>query len=85
MFAEGLMLMVLGMSVVFLFLGLLVLTINTTSFVLRKIIGNGSEEESPAPRASVPVKEDNSNIAAIVASVIDYSREISVKAADNNG
>ena len=85
MFAEGLMLMVLGMSVVFLFLGLLVFTINATSFVLRKIIGNGPEEESPAARTSVPVKNDKAAIAAVVASAIDYSREMSVKAADNNG
>lgn len=85
MFAEGLMLMVLGMSVVFLFLGLLVLTIKATSFVLRKIIGNGPEEKSPAARTSVPEKKDKAAIAAIVASAFDYSREMSVKAADNNG
>ena len=85
MFAEGLMLMVLGMSVVFLFLGLLVLTIKATSFVLRKIIGNGPEEKSPAARTSLPQKKDRAAIAAIVASVIDYSRKMSVKAADNNG
>ncbi len=74
MFAEGLMLMVLGMSVVFLFLGLLVLTIKATSFVLRKFIGNGPEENPPAARASVPAKKDKAAIAAIVASVIDRSQ-----------
>ena len=85
MFAEGLMLMVLGMSVVFLFLGLLVFTIKATSFVFRRIIGNGSEEGSSSGPAFVPVKEDNSNIAAIVASVIDFSRERSIESAENNG
>lgn len=75
MFAEGLMLMVLGMSVVFLFLGLLVLTINMTYLVLRKFIGTGPEDNPPAPRANVPVKENKAAIAAIVASVIDRSRE----------
>ena len=76
MFSEGLVLMVIGMSVVFLFLGLLVLAINATSFVFRKIIGNGSEEESPHGATLEPAKEDNANIAAIVASVVDYSRDM---------
>lgn len=75
MFAEGLMLMVLGMSVVFLFLGLLVLTINMTYFVLRKFVGIGPEDNPPANLANVPVREDKAAIAVIVASVIDRSRE----------
>ena len=76
MFAEGLMLMVLGMSVVFFFLGLLVLTIKSTSFILRKFIGNGPEERPPAPRAPARVKEDKAAIAAIVASVFDHSENV---------
>ena len=78
MFAEGLMLMVLGMSVVFLFLGLLVLTIKATSFVLRKISGKETEEKSPA-------REDKAAIAAVIVSAIDHSRNMSMKAADRNG
>lgn len=78
MFAEGLMLMVLGMSVVFFFLGLLVLTIKATSFVLRKISGTETEDKSP-------VREDKAAIAAVIASAIDHSRNMSMKAADKNG
>ncbi len=78
MFAEGLMLMVLGMSVVFFFLGLLVLTIKATSFVLRKISGTETEEKSLA-------REDKAAIAAVIASAIDHSRNMSMKAADKNG
>ena len=76
MFAEGLMLMVLGMSVVFFFLSLLVLTIKSTSFILRKFIGNGPGEKLPASRAPAHIKEDKAAIAAIVASAFDHSQNV---------
>ncbi len=85
MFAEGLMLMLVGMSVVFIFLGLLVFTIRATSFVFKRIIGYGSEAGFDSVKTKEQIREERAEIAAIVASAIDYSREISAKVAESNG
>ena len=85
MFAEGLMLMLLGMSVVFIFLGLLVFTIRATSFVFKRIIGYGSEAGFANIKTPEQIREEKAEIAAIVAAVIDRSREMSQKVAESNG
>ena len=85
MFAEGLMLMLLGMSVVFIFLGLLVFAIRATSFVFKRIIGFGDEAGFADIKTPEQIREEKAEIAAIVAAVIDQSREMSQKVAESNG
>jgi Na+-transporting methylmalonyl-CoA/oxaloacetate decarboxylase gamma subunit len=85
MFAEGLTLMLLGMSVVFIFLGLLVLTIRATSFVFKRIIGYGSEAGFADLRTPEQIREEKAEIAAMIAAVVDRSKEMSRKVAESNG
>jgi len=85
MFAEGLMLMLVGMSVVFIFLSLLVFAIRATSFVFKRIIGYGSEAGFDSVRTAEQIREEKALIAAIVAAVVDNSRATSAKAAQSNG
>jgi sodium pump decarboxylase gamma subunit len=75
MLSDGFWLLVIGISVVFVFLILLVAAIQAASLLLRKLPGDDSEAtpvSGGAPAASPPVVE---KIAAILASIADRSRK----------
>lgn len=75
MFARGVELMILGMSVVFLFLGVLILAIRAISYPFRRRPDTGTEGRSTAAETSGLPKDGGDVLAAIVASVTDYGRE----------
>lgn len=70
-FTQAAVIMVLGMSVTFIFLALLILIIQVSS----KIIARYAIEPEPAPRAAIPCmqsKDDGAVIAAITMAVKKY-------------
>ena len=75
---NGLILMVLGMGVVFLFLTLLVFSTKGLSFLVRKYLPEAAKPISPRMPAA-PVGEQNSNkqaeIAAAIAAAVARSRQ----------
>jgi len=75
MLSDGLWLMVIGMTVVFIFLGLLVKTIEATSILLRKLPGAGLADAPSSGRKTRPQKQGNEEIAVIMASLADRSRK----------
>ncbi len=75
MLSDGLWLMVIGMSVVFIFLGLLVKAIDATSMILRKLPGAGSGDVPSSGGKTRPAARGKEEIAVIMASLADRSRK----------
>lgn len=70
---EGLQLMVLGMSVVFLFLGLLIIAMQGTSRAVRALEARRAAA-STSPAATPPSEIDNALVAAISIAIQRYRR-----------
>lgn len=68
--AEGLKFMVLGMSVVFLFLVFMVLILEVQSRIMTKYFPDPQK-----PRCSVPSKNDNKDIVAAITAAIIHHRK----------
>lgn len=65
--SSGVELMIVGMGIVYLFLALLVVAINTMSALVRRFF-----PEQPKPAKIVEVETDKATVAAITAAVHQY-------------
>jgi oxaloacetate decarboxylase gamma subunit len=68
--AEGLKFMVLGMSIVFVFLALLVLLMKWQASLVAKYFS----PPTPPPSLYVPADDEKARIAAIIAAVTEYRK-----------
>ena len=78
MIQQGLLLMVLGMGMVFIFLGILICSMNALAYVV-KCLEKKMPEAGHAPAqptvAVPPQKEDQSVIAAVIAAASRFSKK----------